>query len=177
MAKRLRINPSHFCRATVLGSVLLGWTVVPAWSGDWAIDTTTTCRVWNPHPQLNETIKWSGACVNGFAQGLGSVRWIRNGALFETDEGEWHEGYQIGKGTQVWPTGRYEGGFVASEPHGQGIFVLQTSRYEGELRNGKPNGAGTLTTPEGSFQGNWTDGCLQTAAKNASFGVPSSACR
>jgi hypothetical protein len=171
------MNASQFCRATVLGAVLLGWTVVPARPGDWAIDISTTCRVWNPHPQLNETVKWSGACVNGFAQGVGSVHWLRNNVPFETDEGEWREGYQIGKGTQVWPTGRYEGGLVASEPHGQGIFVLQASRYEGEFRNGKPNGAGTLTTSEGSFQGNWTDGCLQAGAKKATFGVPSSACR
>jgi hypothetical protein len=171
------MNVSQFGRATVLSTVLLGLSVVPAWPGDWAIDTSTSCRVWNPHPQLNETIKWSGACVNGYGQGLGSVRWFRNNLPFETDEGEWREGYQIGKGTQVWPSGRYEGEFKESEPNGRGIFVLQASRYEGEFRNGKPNGAGTLTTPEGSFQGNWTDGCLQTGEKKAAFGVPTSACR
>jgi hypothetical protein len=170
------VNASQFCRATLLGIVLLGWTVVSARPGDWSIDTNTTCRVWNPHPQLNETVTWSGACVNGFAQGLGSVHWLRNNAPFETDEGEWRDGYQIGMGKQVWPTGRYEGGFLASEPHGRGTFVLQSSRYEGEFRNGKPNGAGTLTTPDGSLQGNWTDGCLQTGTKKATFGVPASSC-
>jgi MORN repeat len=171
------MNAPQFRRATVLGAVLLGLTTIPARSGDWAIDTSTTCRVWNPHPQLNETVKWSGTCANGFAQGVGSARWLKNNVPFETDEGEWREGYQIGKGTQVWPTGRYEGEFAGSEPHGQGIFVLQNSRYEGEFRNGKANGSGTLTTSNGSFQGNWTDGCLQTGAKKTSFGVPASACR
>ena len=171
------MNAPHVRRATVLGAVLLGLTISPARSGDWAIDTSTTCRVWNPHPQLNETVKWNGACANGFAQGNGAARWLKSNVPFETDEGEWREGYQIGKGTQVWPTGRYEGELSASEPHGQGIFVLQNSRYEGEFRNGKANGSGTLTTSNGSFQGNWSDGCLQTGAKKASFGVPASACR
>ena len=165
------------CRTMVLSIVLLGLTTAATCAGDWAIDTSTTCRVWNPHPQLNETVRWTGACVNGFAQGAGSVRWFRDNVAFETDDGEWREGYQIGKGTQAWPTGRYDGELVGSEPHGRGLFVLQALRYEGEFRNGKPNGAGTLTTSNGSFQGNWIDGCLRTGAKKASFGVPPSTCR
>jgi hypothetical protein len=162
-------------KASFLAAVVLGLTAAPAWSGDWAIDTSTTCRVWNPHPQLNETVKWSGACVGGFAQGVGTARWIRNNAAFETDDGEWQNGYQIGKGRQVWPSGRYDGEFAASEPQGQGTFVLQSARYEGEFRDGKPNGAGTLTTPTGSVQGTWRDGCL-TGAHKAAFGVPLSDC-
>jgi hypothetical protein len=175
-AKGSCMSASQFYRAAVLDIFLLGWTIVPAWPGDWAIDTTTTCRVWNPHPQLHETVNWAGTCVNGFAQGRGSVRWLRNNVPFETDEGEWRDGFQFGKGTQVWPTGRYEGEFAESEPHGQGIFVLQASRYEGQFRHGKPDGAGTLTTSSGSFRGNWTDGCLQTGTSKVSFGVPLSDC-
>jgi hypothetical protein len=145
-------------------------------AGDWAVDTSVACRVWNPHPQLNEYAKWTGACVNGFAQGSGSVRWMRNNIAFETDEGEWREGYQIGNGTQTWPSGSYAGELVNSEPQGRGTFVLQSSRYEGEFRNGKPNGSGTLTGPSGVIQGQWVDGCLRNGSNKAAFGVPLSVC-
>jgi hypothetical protein len=153
-----------------------GATTSSARAGDWAVDTSVACRVWNPHPQLNEYAKWTGACVNGFAQGSGSVRWMRNNIAFETDEGEWREGYQIGNGTQTWPSGSYAGELVNSEPQGRGTFVLQSSRYEGEFRNGKPNGSGTLTGPSGVIQGQWVDGCLRNGSNKAAFGVPLSVC-
>ena len=147
-----------------------------AHAGDWAIDTAVACRVWNPHPQLNETVKWTGACVNGYAQGTGSLRWIRGDTTFETDGGEWREGYQVGTGTQVWPTGSYAGELANSEPQGLGTFVLQSSRYEGEFRNGKPNGSGTLKGPSGVIQGQWVEGCLRNGTSKIAFGVPLSVC-
>jgi hypothetical protein len=172
----LRLTPRVLLKVSVVAFAFANATLGSARAGDWAIDTSVTCRVWNPHPQLNETVKWSGACVNGFAQGSGSVRWLRNDVPFETDQGEWREGYQIGNGTQIWPSGSYAGELVNSEPHGRGTFVLQSMRYEGEFRNGKPNGSGTLTGPNGAVQGNWTDGCLHTENKKAAFGVPLTSC-
>ena len=167
----------NFSAAHLIGLALVGLTAgVPACAGDWAIDTSTTCRVWNPHPQIGETIKWLGACVNGFAEGTGSVRWFKNSVPFETDEGEWREGYQVGKGKQTWPSGSYEGEFANSEPSGRGIFVLQNLRYDGEFRNGKPNGTGALTGPNGTLTGHWTDGCFNNGTRKTSFGVPLSAC-
>ena len=170
----LRLTHSILLRTSAVAVVFA--VIGSARAGDWAIDTSVTCRVWNPHPQLNETVKWSGACVNGFAQGPGSVRWLRNNVAFETDQGEWREGYQVGTGTQVWPSGSYAGELLNSEPHGRGTFVLQSARYEGEFRNGKPNGSGTLTSSSGTVEGQWTDGCLRNGAKKAAFAVPLSVC-
>jgi MORN repeat len=161
----------------VAACVYAAVTVSSARAGDWAVDATTTCRVWNPHPQLNETVKWTGACANGFAQGTGSARWIRGNITFETDDGEWRDGYQVGNGTQVWPSGSYAGDLVNSEPHGRGTFVLQSSRYEGEFRNGKPNGTGKLTGPSGVAEGQWVDGCLRSNSNKVAFGMPLSECR
>jgi hypothetical protein len=109
-------------------------------TGGWIFDTAAGCKVWNPHPQPNETIRWSGACANGMAQGRGAAQWFRGNLPFESDEGEWREGRQAGYGTQVWPTGRYDGELVDGEPNGRGTLIVQGLRYEGELRNGKPNG-------------------------------------
>jgi hypothetical protein len=170
------MSVSKSLRAMALAVVLVSPLAAPAHAGDWKVDTSVACRVWNPHPQPNEGVRWSGACVNGFAQGRGTVQWIRNNVPYETDEGEWREGYQTGYGTQVWPSGRYDGGLVQSEPEGGGKFVLQTSHYEGEFHNGKPNGTGTLTSPSGEFHGTWTDGCFHEGAKKTAFGVPLSTC-
>jgi MORN repeat len=145
-------------------------------AGAWILDTGAGCKVWNPHPQPNETLRWSGACPNGMAQGRGAAQWFRGNLPFETDEGEWREGRQSGYGSQVWPAGRYDGELVDGEPNGRGTLIVQGVRYEGELRNGKPNGPGTLTNVSGTFRGIWKDGCLQDPKQRAAFGVPLSAC-
>jgi hypothetical protein len=158
---------------TLLLAVAVG---PPAQAGGWIADAGAGCQVWNPHPQPNETIRWTGACANGFAQGRGAAQWFRNNLPFESDEREWRAGRQIGYGSQVWPSGRYDGELVDGEPHGRGVLILQSVRYEGEFRNGKPNGAGTLTKGGDVFRGAWTDGCFREGTKKASFGVPLSGC-
>lgn len=147
-----------------------------AHAGAWIADTSVGCQVWNPHPQPDETIRWSGACANGFAQGHGAAQWFKNGAPFETDEGEWLAGRQTGHGSQVWPAGRYDGELLDGEPHGRGVLISQGLRYEGEFRSGKPNGTGTLFKGSESFRGVWADGCLREGTRKVSFGVPLSSC-
>ena len=44
--------------------------------------------------------------------------------LIETDEGEWHDGRQIGKGVQNWPIGRYEGELADGLPNGKGVLTF-----------------------------------------------------
>jgi hypothetical protein len=144
--------------AAALAFVLAGSSAPPAQAGDWIADASVGCQVWNPHPQTGETIRWSGACANGFAHGRGAAQWFRNNLPFESDEGEWRAGRQTGYGTQVWPSGRYDGELVDGEPHGQGVLILQGVRYEGEFRNGRPNGAGALTRGSEIFRGTWTEG-------------------
>jgi hypothetical protein len=164
-------------KAALLAAAAVVSSAMMAHAGDWTADTSVGCRVWNPNPQPGETVRWSGACVNGLAQGHGAAQWFRNDLPFESDEGEWREGRQSGYGSQVWPLGRYDGQFADSEPYGQGVMIFQSVKYDGQFRNGKPNGLGTLTNGTGVFSGYWTDGCLREGAKRASFGVPLSACR
>jgi hypothetical protein len=56
-------------RAAILVGLLAGVAATPIRAGDWIADASAGCQVWNPHPQPNETIRWSGACPNGFAHG------------------------------------------------------------------------------------------------------------
>jgi len=149
--------------------------LAPAVAGEWIADPKTECQVWDPNPQLDESVDWSGACNNGHADGAGTVRWLKGGAAIETDEGVWRDGKQAGKGVQNWPIGRYQGELADGLPNGQGVLTLQKLRYEGQFRDGKPNGTGLLTSGDQTVQGTWKDGCLQGGRK-ASVGVPLSAC-
>ena len=144
--------------------------------GAWIADPGTSCKVWNPNPQGGETVKWSGPCVNGLAQGRGSLQWFKDNRLLEQDEGEWQGGRQTGSGTQVWQGGRYEGQLRDGEPDGHGVWTLPTGRYEGEFQNGKPNGEGKLSNANGVFEGIWTNGCFRDGTRRAYAGVPSTAC-
>jgi hypothetical protein len=145
--------------------------------GSFVADPKSGCKVWNPHPQADESAIWSGVCADGFAQGAGNLQWVHNGRPYEKDEGEWNKGQQSGRGTQNWSSGHYEGELLNGEPRGQGALTLLGARYEGEFRDGKPNGTGTLTNLQGVFTGNWKDGCLVGDKRKIAFSVSSSTCR
>jgi hypothetical protein len=172
------LNLSVLLRAASAAVLVAGIVTIatPALAGAWVADTKTGCQVWSPDPQLEESVAWSGACAKGRAEGHGVVQWSKGDRALETDEGEWRDGRQFGKGTQSWSTGLYEGELADSEPNGRGVLTLQKLRYEGEFRNGKPNGPGSLTTGTEAVRGVWKDGCLQ-GARRASIGIPLSACR
>jgi len=161
--------------ATLSGFMMIA--VPAAYAGDWAVDAKSGCQVWNPNPQLDETVTWSGSCTNGRADGFGSVQWLRGSVRIETNEGEWRDGRQSGKGAQIWPIGRFDGDIADGLPNGEGVLTLQKLRYQGDFRDGKPNGIGTLTVGNETVQGTWKDGCLQGGRRKASIGVPLSACR
>lgn len=146
-------------------------------SGRFVLDELSGCKVWNPHPQENESAKWVGACVSGFADGRGTLEWLQNDKPYEKDEGDWREGRQSGRGVQDWGAGRYEGELLNGEPHGRGILQLRTVRYEGEFQNGKPHGAGIAVGMDGTFKGSWKNGCLIGDKRKVAIGVSSSTCR
>lgn len=152
-------------------------TAATAHAGEWITDPHSLCQVWDPNPQIDESVAWSGSCANGRAEGPGTVQWQKGGHTIETDKGEWRDGRQTRKGVQTWSTGRYEGELADGEPNGQGVLTMPNLRYEGQFRDGKPNGVGTLTEGSQTVQGTWKDGCLQNGQRKASIGVPLSACR
>jgi len=170
------VTAAALCWAWMLAFGISICFAQPPRAGTLITDTTTGCRVWNPNPQPNETIRWEGACENGLAQGKGRLQWLHDGALYETDQGEWNAGRQFGHGTQQWPLGRYEGDIVDGEPNGRGALIMKSGRYDGEFRNGKPNGVGSVTNRYGVFFGTWKDGCFVGEKRKMGVGVSSSTC-
>ncbi len=171
--------------------------------GDWIADARTGCKVWDPNPQPNESVTWSGACQNGLAQGRGVLDWFQDGKLSEHGEGEWRDGMRTGHGTyatangehydgqwrdglknghgaQTWADGsRYDGGWLDNKRHGRGAEVLSDgAHYDGEWRDNLPNGQGTAVWPNGtSVTGTWVNGCHHDGNQTASFGVAPTSCQ
>jgi MORN repeat len=151
-------------------------TAAPAATSHWGADAHSGCRVWDPHPQPNQSLTWSGACSNGVAEGRGILQWLKDGVPFERDEGTWLGGRQTGYGAQTWPLGSYRGDLHDGEPSGRGLLTLGDARYEGEFRNGLPDGAGTLRNASGTYQGHWKNGCFRDDKRKVAIGVPVASC-
>ena len=49
---------------------------VPCWM---EVANRPGCYVWNPNPQPEETVTWTGGCSGGFAEGSGSLAWAFGG--------------------------------------------------------------------------------------------------
>lgn len=83
-------------------------------SPSWIADSKTGCKVWNPSPEARETIRWSGACEGGYAQGKGTLQFFENGK----------------------PGDRFEGEYQAGKRNGHGVVTMSNgTRIEGDWRN------------------------------------------
>ncbi len=148
--------------------LVLGFGTLPAAAQTpqpgWIADATTGCRVWNLNPEPKETISWSGACLDGLAQGQGVLQWFKDGQANGRFEGEFLDGRRNGRGVFTWANGaRYEGGYSDDKQTGRGTLTwAKGDRYNGEWRDNKPNGHGTLTTADGTkYAGIWRNGCYE----------------
>ena len=70
--------------AAFVAALILAVSVTDAAAGDWAA-VSDRCKVWNPYPAGGETIRWTGACKDGFADGRGTLEWQRGGKTYERD--------------------------------------------------------------------------------------------
>jgi hypothetical protein len=72
----------------------------------WITATNKPCKIWNPEPQPNESVTWSGDCKDGLASGKGVLRWTENGKPDEEFDGEYANGKRNGFGVMISPDGQ-----------------------------------------------------------------------
>jgi uncharacterized protein YceK len=122
----------------------------------WIADKKTGCKVWNQQPGPNEAVTWSGKCVNGFAQGNGTLQWHKNGIKTDKYVGNYVEGKMHGKGKHTWVSSGnvYEGDWVDNKRHGYGKALLAASGsiYEGDWVDGDMHGYGIKWKADGQIQ-------------------------
>jgi hypothetical protein len=119
------------------------------------------CKVSNPNPKADESVAWSGKCVDGYADGKGLLQWYVNGVPSTRYEGTLRGGLLAGQGKLTMPDGAsYEGGWLAGKQEGKGVQAMPDgTRYEGEWKNGKPDGRGVLRNAAGeTLEGEWSEG-------------------
>jgi len=129
----------------------------------WQKATNTDCLVWNPVPDPGDSVTWTGACVDGKANGPGTevFRWPEHGTYGEQSYmGEMKAGKSEGHGAMYFYTGdKFEGEF-SDGMRVRGTFVhANGDRYTGSYKNDKPNGFGTFTYASGhQYEGGFADG-------------------
>jgi hypothetical protein len=83
----------------------------------WITATNQPCKIWNPEPQPNESVTWSGPCKDGFASGKGILRWTEDGKPDAEFDGEYANGKRNGSGVMIAPDGqRIDGEWADDEP-------------------------------------------------------------
>jgi hypothetical protein len=142
------------CNVEQPDSLQISWTA-PCNDGSWRLDPQGGCRLWDWHPEPEDTATWTGACPKELKEGAGSVHWFEHGRPIDRFEGGFERGRRKGFGRYYWPAGE---------------------RFEGYYDADLPNGQGTVTIDGVSFAGTWRRGCLVHQEKLIAIGVPLTAC-
>lgn len=140
--------------------------------------TTEGCFVWNPVPQVGETVSWSGGCTDSRASGKGVLNW-RSSKGTQRFEGEMRNGNYNGRGVVTFENGnRYDGEWRDDKPSGRGVYTwTDGSVFDGEWRDAKPHGPGRMTWANGTiYNGIWTNGCFRDGNRRAALFVEDASC-
>jgi hypothetical protein len=173
-----------------LAAALLGCALPAARAqGDshWLVDAQTGCAVYDANAHAGDTVSWSGACLDGYADGDGTAAFSSQDKVFESFTGNFARGVaQDGHVSVAWGDGwtydgnsahglfngagtlvndkrdRFEGNWVDGQMNGHGTVIRANGeRYDGQWKNDLPNGNGILRRADGSTtQGTFVDGQL-----------------
>jgi len=157
--------PMYWRWADLLALLALGFALTSprAWAEDGFIADQKGCKVSNPSPKASESVAWSGECVNGYADGKGSLQWYVDGAKSTRYEGTLKAGLLSGRGKLTMPDGAtYDGEWLAGRQSGKGVQAMPDgTRYEGEWKNGQADGQGKLRNAAGeTLAGKWKEGAF-----------------
>jgi hypothetical protein len=125
-------------------------------------DQRAGCNVGTFAPEPGLSVRWSGPCQSGLAEGSGTVEWLKNGVSLGHSEGTYHSGLREGVFTLTDADGKksvadYRNGqaapiFVAVLACGSGPRAATGSamvQWTGACVNGKGEGAGVATLQAG----------------------------
>jgi hypothetical protein len=98
------------------------------------------CKLWDPSPEENEAVEWSGDCKDGFSNGPGSETWFKGEVRGNVVEGNAISGKMAGEVTAHYINGD--------------VYIGNLSPYDGNR-----DGHGVMNYSNGSkYDGNWSHG-------------------
>jgi len=127
-------------------------------TGQWLKDGD--CALYSAGAGPSDAVRWTGECVDGYAEGLGTATFTHDGQTQSFTASFTHgvipDGHIITRWGEGWI---YDGETVAGRFNGAGILVTNTSdRFEGQWTDGKMNGFGILRRADGElYAGDWKD--------------------
>ena len=127
-------------------------------AGQWLKDGD--CALYSAGAGPGDSVKWTGECVDGYAEGLGTATFSHDGQSQSFTANFTHgvipDGHIITRWGEGWS---YDGETVAGRFNGAGVLTTNTSdRFEGQWTDGKMNGFGILRRANGElYAGDWKD--------------------
>ena len=143
---------------TLLSALLLFVTVCCLAQEGWISDKNSGCKCYTMTNVTTRSIKWDGACTDGYISGYGKCEVYEGDILTYTYNGNAVNGKFSGQGTQIYAVGdKYIGEWKESKRSGRGTYYFKNGNiYIGEWREGSYNGQGTLTFANGEkYVGEW----------------------
>lgn len=120
--------------------------------GVFVLDSASNCKIWNPKPVQDETVKWSGACVDGYASGGGTVEWFVKGLLQSEVAGFYKKGEVETPISFKFYDGDLTTDYVVKSIVAPDVYVgtiveaktgIVYARYEGGFKEGLRDGQGS----------------------------------
>ncbi len=168
LLSRLRANRMSWTAKAALAAALLNCGLLDAsadnsnssqnQTGTWLKDGD--CALFSAGAGPGDSVSWTGACVDGVAEGLGTATFTHNGQSQSFTANFVHgvipDGHVITRWGQGWS---YDGETVAGRFNGAGILTTaEADRFEGMWVDGKMNGFGVLRRADGErYAGDWKD--------------------
>ena len=127
-------------------------------SGEWLKDGA--CALFSADAHPGDSVNWTGTCVDGYAEGLGTATFTHDGQAQSFTATFVHgvipDGHVISRWGRGWS---YDGETVGGRFNGVGILTTDSSdRFDGQWSDGKMNGFGVLLRANGErYAGDWKD--------------------
>jgi hypothetical protein len=127
--------------------------------GQWLKDGA--CLLFNADAHPGDTVRWTGGCTDGYADGLGTATFTTADGKAQSFTGIFaHGAVSDGHVVSRWGAGwSYDGEAVAGVFNGAGILTTNAAdRFEGQWTAGRMNGFGILRRANGErYAGDWKD--------------------
>src|SRR5476651_301683 len=126
--------------------------------GQWLKDGA--CSLFSAGAAAGDAVSWTGPCVDGYAEGLGTAAFTHGGQSQSFTANFQHGVIPDGHVITRWGAGwSYDGETVGGRFQGAGILTTDTSdRFEGQWADGRMTGFGVLRRANGEkYAGDWKD--------------------
>lgn len=128
----------------------------------WLEDKRGGCKIWNPRSRFGDSVSWSGACKDGFANGYGEAAWYDKDSPGNVVRGSVVRGRFKGRVQVRYQSGELYSGALdaAGNRNGEGTFVRTDGvKYQGGFFADAFHGRGKVSSPNGRvIVANWARG-------------------